>query len=344
MDDRFFASDNAAPVHQEVMDAITAANHGHAISYGDDRWTRESVNSLRSLLGRNASVHYVYNGTGANVLGMQAAIAGYHAVVCTDVSHINTDECGAPERHTGAKLLAVPTTDGRMAADQILPHLHAIGVEHHSQPRVVSLTQSTELGTVYDPDVVREIARVCHAHGLLLHVDGARIGNAAVALGAEPGEITGKLGVDILSLGGTKNGMMFGEAVVFFRPELAQAFPYIRKQGMQLASKMRYIAAQFQALYGTDLWRRLAAHANEMASYLRDELERLDGVQVVYPVQANAVFAKLPSRIVERVRKDVFFYVWDESAGIVRLMCSYDTTVADVRALVDAIAGALERS
>mgnify|MGYP006288648899 FL=1 len=337
MSERFFASDNSAPVHPDVMAAIAAANDGHAISYGDEEWTREATRAVGRIFGRTSRVAFVYNGTGANVLGMQAAIAGYHGIVCTDVSHIHTDECGAPERFTGAKLLAVPTTDGRMTSEQVLRELHAIGVEHHSQPKVVSLTQSTELGTVYSPELVREIAKVCHRNDLLLHVDGARISNAAVSLGAGLNEITGKLGVDILSLGGTKNGMMFGEAVVFFRPELADAFPYIRKQGMQLASKMRYIAAQFSALFGGDLWNRLAVQANTMASTLAAELRAVPEVDIVYPVEANAVFARLPKAAIESAQREVFFYVWDEADSVVRLMCSYDTTVEDVERLVGAI-------
>lgn len=343
MSERFFASDNSAPVHPDVLAAIAAANEGHAISYGDDKWTREATKSVQRIFGRKSRVAFVYNGTGANVLGMQAAIAGYHGIVCTDVSHIHTDECGAPERFTGAKLLAVPTDDGRMAGEQVLRELHAIGVEHHSQPRVVSLTQATELGTVYAPELVREIAKVCHRHDLLLHVDGARIANAAVSLDDGLSEITGKLGVDILSLGGTKNGMMFGEAVVFFRPELADAFPYIRKQGMQLASKMRYIAAQFSALFGGDLWRRLAAQANTMASTLAAQLRSVPEVEVVYPVEANAVFARLPSDAIESARREVFFYVWDEADSVVRLMCSYDTTVDDVERLTGAIRRSVTR-
>lgn len=343
MSERFFASDNSAPVHPDVLAAIAAANEGHAISYGDDEWTREATKSVQRIFGRKSRVAFVYNGTGANVLGMQAAIAGYHGIVCTDVSHIHTDECGAPERFTGAKLLAVPTDDGRMAGEQVLRELHAIGVEHHSQPRVVSLTQATELGTVYAPELVREIAKVCHRHDLLLHVDGARIANAAVSLDDGLSEITGKLGVDILSLGGTKNGMMFGEAVVFFRPELADAFPYIRKQGMQLASKMRYIAAQFSALFGGDLWRRLAAQANTMASTLAAQLRSVPEVEVVYPVEANAVFARLPSDAIESARREVFFYVWDEADSVVRLMCSYDTTVDDVERLTGAIRRSVTR-
>ncbi len=342
MRERFFASDNSAPVHSDVVAALVEANAGHAISYGEDRWTTEAVAVLRDLLGGEPAIHFVYNGTGANVLGMQTGLAGYHGVVCTDVSHINTDECGAPERVTGAKLLAVPSVHGRLSPEQILGHLHAVGVEHHSQPRIVSVTQSTELGTVYQPDVVREISRICRRHGLLLHMDGARIANAAVSLGCDLASASRELGVDILSLGGTKNGLMFGEAVVFFRPELAAAFPYIRKQGMQLASKMRFIAAQFTALFGGDLWWRLAGKANGMAQRLRDELSRIPAAEVVYPVEANAVFVRLPPEVVDAVRREVFFYVWDDAASVVRLMCSFDTDADDVANLVGLIRRSLD--
>ena len=342
MAERFFASDNSAPVHPDVMAAMQAANEGHAISYGTDPWTDEATSRLQKMLGSRASVHFVYNGTGANVLGMQAGIAGYHAIICTDVSHINTDECGAPERYTGAKLLPVATVDGRMSPDEILEQMHAIGVEHHSQPRVVSLTQSTELGTVYSLDLVRELTHTAHKHDLLVHMDGARISNAAVSLDSDIASITCKLGVDILSLGGTKNGMMFGEAVVFFDSDLARAFPYIRKQGMQLASKMRYIAAQFTALFGSDLWWRMASHANQMARLLALKLKEIREVEIVYPVEANAVFARLPRDVISAAQREVFFYVWDEPRNVVRLMCSYDTTREDIDRLMAAIRGALD--
>lgn len=343
MTERFFASDNSSPVHPDVIAAVQAANSSHAISYGDDRWTQAATAALGKLLGRKSSVHFVYNGTGANVLGMQAGLSSYQAVICTDCSHVNVDECGAVENFTGAKLIPLHAPDGRLRAEQVLAELHAIGVEHHSQPRIVSLTQSTELGTVYPKELVREIARVCHRNDLLLHMDGARISNAAVSLDADIASITGKLGVDILSLGGTKNGMMFGEAVVFFRPELADAFKYVRKQGMQLASKMRYIAAQFSALFGTDLWWRLASHANEMARHLARELADVSEVAIVHPVEANAVFAQLPQRIISRVQDEIFFYVWEPKESIVRLMCSFDTTKEDVTILLSAIDRALDR-
>jgi threonine aldolase len=337
MTERFFASDNAAPVHPAVMDAIARANAGHAVSYGDDRWTKEAVAALKRVFGRRSSIHFVYNGTGANVVGLQTAVAGYHGVICTDVSHLHTDECGAPERITGAKLLALPSRDGRMDPEGILRELHAKGIEHHSQPRIVSLTQSTELGTVYSPELVREIADICHRNDMYLHMDGARISNAAVALGTDLHAATGKLGVDILSLGGTKNGLMFGEAIVLFTSRLEPAMKYIRKQSMQLASKMRYIAVQFRTLFAGDLWMELGRQANDMARHLADRLAEVPGAEIVYPVEANAVFARLKPESIEPAQKKVFFYTWNAEQSVVRLMCSYDTTEADVAHLIDAL-------
>lgn len=341
MSDRFFASDNAAPVHPEVMEAIARANAGHAIAYGEDKWTIEAISALNRVFGRRSGIHFVYNGTGANVVGLQTALAGYNAVVCTQSSHLHLDECGAPERITGSKLITVPEVHGRMDPEAILRELHVVGVEHHSQPKVVSITNSTELGTVYSPDLVREIASVCHRNDMYLHMDGARISNAAVALGLELAEATGKLGVDMLSLGGTKNGLMFGEAVVLFDRKLEQGLRYIRKQAMQLASKMRYIAVQFRALFAGDLWQRLAHQANDMAIALSAGLQEIPGVEVVHPVEANAVFARLPAKAIPRVQKELFFYVWDQADSVIRLMCSYDTSESDVARLIDAVKGAL---
>ncbi|TVQ20316.1 MAG: low specificity L-threonine aldolase [Spirochaetaceae bacterium] len=341
MSDRFFASDNASGVHPEVMAAIASANAGHAVGYGDDPWTASATKALGRVFGRKSSVYFVYNGTGANVLGIQSALRAHNAVICTDCSHINVDECGAVERFTGAKLLPVPSPSGRLDPARIEPLLSVSGVPHHSQPRVVSITQATEVGTVYSVDEIRELSRFCRRHDLVLHMDGARISNAAVSLGLGLYEASGKLGVDILSLGGTKNGLMFGEAVVFFRSDLADEFEFIRKQGTQLASKMRYIAAGFEALFATDLWERNARHANEMATYLCERLDTLPEVEVVQPVHANGCFVKLPQSAIPRVRKSFFFYVWDEPLGVVRFMCSYDTTREDVDALVAAIGDAV---
>ncbi|MFP4376846.1 MAG: threonine aldolase family protein [Spirochaetales bacterium] len=339
MSNRFFASDNSSPVHPAVMDALASANEGHAVSYGSDVWTERATRSLRRVFGRKAEVFFVYNGTGANVLGMQSALQGHHAIVCTDVSHINTDECGAPERYTGAKLLAKPSIDGRLQPESIIETLSALSVEHHSQPRIVSLTQATELGTVYNPVTIKEISSICRKHGLYLHMDGARIANAAVTLDSSLADLTVRSGVDILSLGGTKNGMMFGEAVVVFSRELAKEMKYIRKQGMQLASKMRYISAQVDALFGTELWRDLAQHANGMARLLAERIGTLSDATIVYPVEANAVFVRLPNALIERAQKVKYFYVWESGPekSVVRLMCSFDTTEEDISTLIETL-------
>ncbi|MBU8913536.1 MAG: low specificity L-threonine aldolase [Spirochaetales bacterium] len=334
MSERFFASDNSATVHPAIMEALSEANRGHAIAYGEDEWTEKANRVFRDLFGRRAEVFFVYNGTGANVIGMQGVLSSHHGVICTEVSHIHCDECGAAENYIGSKLLPVATSDGRMKPSQILPLLSARGVVHHSQPKVVSLTQATECGTVYDSDSVREIAKICHKNDMYLHMDGARISNAAVALGSELGDITGRLGVDILSLGGTKNGAMFGEAIVVWRPELAENLRYIRKQGMQLASKMRFISAQFATLFGTDLWRENAAHANELAQALAARLHDIPGVEIAYPVEANGVFARLPHAAISQIQDEIYFYMWDAEADIVRLMLSFDSTMEDVEALV----------
>jgi threonine aldolase len=334
---RFFASDNSATVHPAIMDALQEANRGHAIAYGEDEWTRAANRIFKNLFGRRAEVYFVYNGTGANVIGMQSVLSSFHGVICTDVSHINYDECGAAENYIGAKLLPVAASDGRITPDQILPLLSSRGEVHHSQPKVVSLTQATEFGTVYDADSIREIAKLCHRNDMYLHMDGARISNAAVSLGLDLGEMTGRLGVDILSLGGTKNGAMFGEAIVVWKPELAGNLNYIRKQGMQLASKMRFVSAQFAVLFGTNLWRENALHANRLAQELATRLREIPGVEIAFPVQANGVFVRLPRQAIPRIQEEMYFYVWDAATDIVRLMVSFDSTIEDVETFVAAV-------
>lgn len=344
--ERFFASDNASPVHPDIIAALVESNRGHAISYGDDRITRSAEEAFRSLLGPAAQPFFVYNGTAANVLGLESVLRPYNGIICTTVAHINEDECGAPERHVGAKLLTVRTPDGRLTLPLIEHFLEDLGNEHRSQPGAVSITQATEVGTVYTPHQVREIADFCHTHGMYLHMDGARLANAAVSLGAEIRSFTVDAGVDILSFGGTKNGLMFGEAVVFFRPEPAEQFRYVRKQGMQLASKMRYIACQFDAYLRRGIWRANAEHSNRMARLLAEAVERIDGVSLAYPVEANGVFARVPTQIVEPLRELHPFYDWEKepAAGggpdcgdgttVARWMASFDTTEEDVERFV----------
>ncbi|GBC60251.1 threonine aldolase [Desulfonema ishimotonii] len=327
---RGFASDNNAGVHPEILKAMAAANAGHTVAYGDDDDTRKAVENFKAHLGDDIGVFFVFLGTGANVLALQAAAQPYHSVICAETAHIHVDECAAPERFTGCKLLTVPTADGKLTVEGIRTHMHGIGFEHHAQPRVISVTQATELGTVYTPEEIRAITDFAHENNMVVHMDGARLANAAVHLNAELRELTTDVGIDILSFGGTKNGMMYGEAIVFSNTELARNFKYIRKQGMQLASKMRFISAQFNALLGGNLWRKNAAHANAMAKLLAREVEKIPQISITQKVEANGVFAIVPPEYVPELQKEFFFYVWDEATSEVRWMTSFDTTTEDV--------------
>ncbi len=330
MNKRGFASDNNAGVHPEIMKAIESVNSGHNIAYGDDPYTASAVNKIKSILGEKVQPYFVFTGTAANVLGLDAITKPYHSIICAETSHINEDECGAPERWTGCKLLSVESPDGKLSPAYIEKHMYGIDFEHHSQPRVISITQSTEMGTVYTPDEIRTITDYAHDRNMLVHMDGARISNAAASLETGFREFTVAAGVDILSFGGTKNGMMYGEAVVFMSEEYAYDFKYLRKQGMQLASKMRYIAAQFERFLDEEVWLKNASHANHMARMLEAEVMKIDGIRITQPVQSNAVFAILPKEFIPILQEAFFFYVWKEATGEVRWMCSYDTTEEDV--------------
>jgi len=331
---RSFASDNNAGVHPEIMEAIRAANDGHVIAYGDDPYTARAIKLFRQHLGKDAQVYFVFGGTGANVLGLKAATASHHAIVCAQTAHINVDECGAPEKFTGCKLLSLNTPDGKIRVDQIKPLLHEVGFEHHVQPRVISVSQATEMGTVYTPLELKKLSGFAHAHDMLLHVDGARIANAAASLNITLKEITKDAGVDILSFGGAKNGMMYGEAVVFFDNSLARDFKYTRKQGTHLPSKMRFISAQFEALLANDLWLRNAQRANRMAQLLARELATVPQITITQQVEANGVFALLPKKYIPVLQKKYFFYVWNEETSEVRFMTSFDTTEEDISKFV----------
>ena len=333
MSKRSFASDNNAGVHPEVIEALKTANDGHVIAYGSDPITARAVELFQKHFG-DVAVYFVFGGTGANVLGLKAITQPHHAIFCADTAHVNVDECGAPEKFTGCKLIAIPTPDGKLRAEQIKPLLHGIGVEHHVQPRVISISQVTEMGTVYTRDELKTLADFAHDNGLLLHVDGARLANAAVALNNIFKEITTDVGVDVLSFGGTKNGMMYGEAVVFFDKTRAADFKYIRKQGMHLPSKMRFISAQFEALLSGDLWRRGAAHANRMAQVLGSELAKVPKIRLTQPVESNGVFATIPKEFIPVLQEKYFFYVWDDAISEVRLMASFDTSEDDINDFV----------
>jgi threonine aldolase len=331
---RSFASDNNAGVHPRVLEAIAAANDGHVIAYGDDPYTARAMKKFHEHLGKDVEVFFVFGGTGANVLGLKAMTLPHHAIICAETAHINVDECGAPEKFTGCKLLPVATSDGKIRVEQIKPLLHDVGFEHHVQPRVISISQATEMGTVYTPREMKALAAFAHNHDMLLHVDGARIANAAASLKVKLRAITKDAGVDILSFGGAKNGMMYGEAVVFFDKTLAQNFKYTRKQGTHLPSKMRYISAQFDALLTDELWRQNAAHANRMAQLLAQELAKIPRITITQKVEANGVFAVIPKKYIAQLQKTYFFYVWNEQTSEVRLMTSFDTTEEDIKDFV----------
>jgi threonine aldolase len=337
---RGFASDNSAGVHPAVLDALAAANRGHAFGYGHDDRTAAAESLVAEHFGAGARTFLVFNGTAANVLSLRAACRRWEAVICAESSHLNVDECGAPESIAGVKLLTVGADQGKLTPELVGSRIQRLGDEHAVQPRLVSISQCTELGTVYTAAEINALAEHAHARGLLLHMDGARLSNAAAALKLSLRELTTELGVDILSFGGTKNGLLGADAVVFLNPELADGFEFVRKQSLQLASKMRFLAAQFEALLTDDLWLRNARHANTMAARLAASVRDIPGLSITRAVQANAVFATLPAAATAALRERFAFYVWDEAVGEVRWMCSWDTTEADV----DCFAGAVRKA
>lgn len=336
---RHFASDNNAGVHPDVLAALTEANQGHVSAYGDDPYTQRAEAMFRTLFGEDARVFFAFNGTGANVIALAAALRPYQAVICPAGAHLNVDECGAYERFAGGKLIDVPVENGKLTPDDVRRAIRGVGDQHHVQPGAISVSQTTEVGTVYTIDELRALGSVAREHGLLFHVDGARIANAVAALGVEPRAMLVDTGVDVLTFGGTKNGLLFGEAIVFPRPHPAvDAFAYTRKQGMQLASKMRFVGAQYEALLRDGLWLRNAGHANAMARLLADRLRDLDDVvQLAYPVEANAVFPILPARAIEPLERERHFYMWDLQRSVARWMTAWDTTAQDVHDFADAV-------
>ena len=339
-----FASDNYAGALPDVVEAVAAVNTGHAPAYGNDDVTTRLHELFREAFGPEAVALPVFNGTGANVVSLRAVARPYDAVICAATAHLNVDECAAPERIGGFKLLPVDTTDGKLTPELVAPKLIRFGDEHAAQPRVVSITQSTELGTVYDPDEIRALSDQAHARGMLLHVDGARLANAAAALDCPLAAITTDAGVDVLSFGATKNGAMAAEAVVLLKADLDDGVQFLRKQSMQLASKMRFISAQLEALLTGDRWREPAAHANAMARRLHDALAGVDGVRFNQLVQANALFVVLPPGVAEELQREWRFYTWDESTGEVRWMCSWDTTPEQVDAFAEAVRDSVGRA
>jgi Threonine aldolase len=327
---RGFASDNNAGVHPAILKAISEANYGHAIAYGDDPITEQTRQRFKELFGAQSSVYFVFLGTGANVLSLKAITDSHHSIICAETAHINVDECSAPEKFTGCKLVTIPSSNGKITVEAATKHLHGFGFEHHAQPKVISITQATELGTLYIPQEIKALADLAHQQDMFLHVDGARIANACVSLGISFKEMITDTGVDVLSFGGTKNGLMFGEAIVFLKPGLDKDFKYKRKQAMQLASKMRYISAQFLAYIDQEIWKTNASHSNKMAKLLYKELQGIKGITITQEVQANGVFAIVPQEIIPTLQKEFFFYIWDEHRSEVRWMTSWDTQEEDI--------------
>ena len=344
---RGFGSDNHSGVSPEVIEAIAKANSEHALAYGDDEYTKRLEQLFKDIFGPQARVYLVFNGTGANVLSIDAMCRSHEAVVCAETAHINVDECGAPQRVVGCRLLTVDTPDGKLTPTLVKTRLHGFGFEHHSQPKAISISQPTELGTLYTKEEIKALADLAHSYNMYLHVDGARLANAAVALGCSFKEMTTDLGVDALSFGGTKNGLLMGESCVLLNPALDVDMKYRRKQMTQLASKMRFMAAQMECYIGVNestgqqlndpLWKRNAEHSNAMAQLLKAEVEKVAGVKIMYPVQVNSLFVQLPTAVWHRLQERYFFYDWDEAADVVRWMCSFDTTEEDIHAFVNAL-------
>ncbi|HPJ82240.1 MAG TPA: low specificity L-threonine aldolase [Bacteroidales bacterium] len=330
-----FGSDNHSGIHPHVFKALADANQDYQLSYGEDEYSSRAGDVFRSIFGENAQAFFVFNGTGANVLCLQALTQPYHSIICAETAHINQDECGAPERFTGCKVVTVPTDDGKLRPEHIRPLLTGFGFQHHSQPKVISISQVTELGTAYTPEEIQALADLAHEHGMYLHMDGSRLANAAAYLDLPLKAITTRVGVDALSFGGTKNGMLLGEAVVLLRPLLAENFLYIRKQSMQLFSKSRFVAAQYLAYLNHGLWLENASHANNMARYLAEGIKKLPGVTITQKVESNAVFAIIPENARKKLVEKHFFYTWNENTGEVRWMCSFNTRKTHVDAFIN---------
>ncbi len=337
-----FGSDNHSGAHPKMMKALEAVNYGHAPSYGTDPLTKAAEDEFRKHFGSHAQTFFVFNGTAANVISLRALAAPYQSILASDQSHLHWDECGAPEFFTGAKLLLCPTQNGKITTDKLTDHFVRRGDQHYSQPRVLSLTQPTELGTVYSIDELKSLISIAKEHGLLIHIDGARLANAAVHLGVGFADLTTQLGVDVVSFGGTKNGLMFGEAIVCLTPASAHAMKYLRKQSAQLPSKTRFVSAQFLAYFQNDLWSEIASHSVTLARYFRKQLEQIPSLHFVAPTESNGVFVKLPQSIVKKLKDKFFFYVWDEKTFSCRLMTTWDTQQSDIDAFVTELKSLLQ--
>jgi threonine aldolase len=329
-----FGSDNHSGVHPDIMKAIEFANKDYAIAYGNDKYTKRAVKKFKEHFGNKIDVFFVYNGTAANILGLKNVTNSFNSILCAETAHLNVHECCGPENFTGCKIVTIPASDGKLTVDLIKPSLVGFGDEHMAQPRVVSITQPTELGTVYNLREVKVLSDFAHKHKMLLHIDGARLSNAAASMNKNLKEITNDIGVDLLSFGGTKNGMMFGEAVIFFNKSLSKNFEYIRKQGMQLASKMRFISSQFEAFLSNNLWLKNADHANKMTTLLYNNIKDIPNVKIIQKVDANAIFATIPKKSIPILQKKYYF---SNNKSVVRWMCSFNTKEEDVLGFVKII-------
>lgn len=327
---RGFASDNNSGIHPDIIKEIIASNSGHVAGYGSDIYTEKALRLFREKLGNSAEIFFVFTGTAANVLGLSSIMRSWNSVITASTAHLEGDECGAAEKFIGCKVLVVDTPDGKVTPELVEKHMHGIDFEHHSQPKAISITQCTEMGTVYSVDEIKRISDYAHSRGMLLHMDGARLANAAVSINLPFKAFTTDAGVDILSFGGTKNGLMGGEAICFLKPGITVDFKYIRKQGMQLASKMRFISSQYIAYFQNDLWKACASNANAMASILAEKLDGVPEVRITQKVQSNGVFVIIPDEVARKVREHYFFYPWDEKRSEWRLMCSWDTKIEDI--------------
>jgi threonine aldolase len=336
---RSFASDNNSGVHPSVMDALLCANRNHALGYGDDPWTEEAVSKIKEQFAPSfCEPLFVFNGTGSNAVALQLLTQPYHLILCAETAHIYVDECGAPARLTGCQIRPIATPDGKLTPELIRPYLINFGEQHHSQPGAIYISQCTELGTIYTPDELKALTDVAHHYGLYVHMDGARLANACVALGCTFKELTVDCGIDILSFGGTKNGLMMGECVVIFRPELAKSAYYVRKQSAQLASKLRYLSCQFTAYLTDNLWKRNATHANEMARKLYQGLtDTVPEVHFTQKAESNQLFLTMPRPLIDKLLQSYFFYFWNEPANEIRLVTSFDTSEEDIDSFLAAV-------
>jgi len=336
-----FGSDNHSGVHPTILDALRKVNEGYVVAYGNDEHTKQAITQLKEIFGENSEIFFMYNGTATNILGLRNVTDSFHSIFCAESAHLTVHECCGPENYLGAKLVTIPTADGKLDVDRVEPYLIGVGDPHMAQPHVISITQATERGTTYRPVEIRRLADFAHHHGMLLHMDGARLCNAAAFLKTGLFEVSGAAGVDVLSFGGTKNGMMYGEAVVFFDRVHAKNFEFIRKQGMQLASKMRYISAQFSAFVTDDLWLQNASHANAMAQLLAEQLRSIPGIEISEKVEANMVYAVIPNHCITRLQKRYYFHRFNERTCEVRLMCSFNTQPPQVLEFAKAIRNAV---